>query len=334
MPELRKDPIGGRWVIIATERGVRPKDYTVTRRPLSADNCPFCPGREAATPPEVLAFRPQGGEPNQPGWNVRVIPNKFPALKIEGARDNAGVGLYDMMNGIGAHEVIIETASHEQSLADLSVKDIRDVLWAYRHRMVDLSGDHRFRSAVVFKNHGASAGASLAHAHSQLIALPIVTHLVAEEMEGAKRFYDFKDRCIYCDIIDQELRDGDRVVHETEKAIAIAPFASRSPFETWILPRRHADSFERGPTDAYEDVARTLRVVLRKLRKALDDPSYNFMLHTTPFHQGPQPHYHWHIEIIPMLTNVAGFEWGSGFHINPTPPEKAAEFLRLTEIEF
>lgn len=334
MPELRKDPIGGRWVIIATERGVRPKDFTVTRRPLSAQTCPFCPGKEASTPPEVLAFRPGGGEPNESGWNVRVIPNKFPALKIEGARDNRGVGLYDMMNGIGAHEVIIETEEHDATLADLSVAHVRDILWAYRHRLVDLAGDRRFRSGVVFKNHGAEAGASIAHAHSQLIALPIVTHTVTEEMEGAKRYYDFKERCIYCDIIDTELHERERVVFETEHAIAVTPFASRSPFETWILPRRHQDSFERGPTDCYMDIARTLRVVLRKLRTALDDPAYNFMLHTTPFHQGPQPHYHWHIEIIPMLTNVAGFEWGSGFHINPTPPEKAAEFLRLTEIEF
>ena len=334
MPELRKDPVNGRWVIIATERGVRPKDFTFTREPLSAEFCPFCPGNETATPSEVLAFsegmrRRDGGD-----WSVRVVPNKFPALKIEGDRGKCGVGMYDMMNGIGAHEVIIETPRHDTSMAALDEKSIESVLWAYRERLLDLARDQRFSSGVVFKNHGAAAGASLEHSHSQLIALPIVPKLVAEEMVGAGRYYEFKDRCVFCDMVDQEVRLGERIIFEAENAVAIAPFASRSPFETWVLPRRHLSGFEHSPGDVYRDVARVLRVALRKLERALDDPAYNYMLHTAPFHQLGLPHYHWHIEIIPMLTNVAGFEWGSGFYINPTPPEKSAEFLRNTEIEF
>lgn len=333
MPELRKDPINGRWVIIATERGVRPKDFTVARKPMHQSFCPFCPSNEDATPPEVLSFRSDASEKNTPGWTLRVVPNKFPALKIEGDANKRGDGLYDMMNGIGAHEVIIETPEHHRSLASLPAERIEDVLWAYRSRLLDLKKDTRFRCGVIFKNHGAAAGASLEHSHSQLIALPVVPKTVAEEMAGAKKYHNFRGRCVFCDIIAQETREGARIVHETEHAVALTPFASRSPFETWVLPRHHNSSFEASGAAVYRDVARTMQVVLRKLEKALGDPAYNYMLHTAPYGDPSLDHYHWHIEILPKLTNVAGFEWGSGFYINSTPPEKAAEFLRSTGIE-
>lgn len=332
MPELRKDPIVGRWVIIATERGVRPKDYTITRNPLSSSFCPFCPGNEQATPPEVLAFRNSPGPSNSADWTLRVVPNKFPALKIEGELDKRGVGLYDMMNGVGAHEVIIETPEHDLSLADLSERAVEDVLWAYHSRMTDLRNDQRFQYALVFKNHGAKAGATLHHSHSQIIALPIVPTTVQDELDGGRRYFQFRDRCAWCDIIAEELASGQRVVHETEHVVALAPFASRSPFEIHIMPRRHASSFLDSPQELMRDTARTLRLVLRKLKAALDDPPYNFVLHQAPFGDPQLNHYHWHIEIIPILTKVAGFEWGSGFTINPTPPERAAEFLRDVEV--
>ncbi len=332
MPELRKDPINGRWVIIATERGVRPKDFTVERKPSSETFCPFCAGSEETTPPEVLAFRPDHGTPNSPGWTLRVVPNKFPALKIEGDLDRRGHGLYDMMKGIGAHEVIIETPDHDRTLADLSLREVEDVLWAFRGRLLDLKNDTRLRCGMIFKNHGAAAGASLHHSHSQLIALPVVPKTVAEEMAGALRYHRFRDRCVYCDIVEQEVRSGERIVFEAEHVVAVAPFASRSPFETWIVPRQHASSFEDSPAAIYRDTALVMRTVLQKLGLALDDPPYNFMLHTAPFGEPALAHYHWHFEIVPALTNVAGFEWGSGFYINPTPPERAAEYLRAVEV--
>jgi len=236
MPELRKDPVTGRWVIISTERGKRPSDFGIQKVKTKEGFCPFCPGNEDKTPPEILAFRQDGSHRNGPGWRLRVVSNKFPALRVEGEIFREGVGLYDKMNGIGAHEVIIETPNHLESMATLSPKAIEEVLWSYRDRMLDLRRDTRLRYAMLFKNHGEAAGATLEHSHSQIIALPIVPHLVMEEMAGAREYYRYKERCIFCDMVRQEIQQGERVVVENGEFIAIAPFASFSPFEVWILP--------------------------------------------------------------------------------------------------
>lgn len=328
MPELRKDPITSRWVIVATDRAKRPNDFSRQSVVMKGTGfCPFCPGNETKTPPEVLAYRKSGG-PNEPGWTLRVVSNKFPALRVEGDLNRQGEGLYDKMNGVGAHEVIIETPDHKLSLADLSEKQVADVLWAFRERMLDLRRDIRLRYILVFKNHGEAAGASLEHTHSQLIALPVVPKRVTEEIEGAKRYYDFKERCVYCDIVRNELDTGVRVVLETAEFLAIAPYAPRFPFETWILPRTHASHYEDIDAPSAQKLAWVLRTTLRKLDKVLEHPPYNLVLHTAPVQEGAMPHYHWHIELIPKLTRVAGFEWGSGIYINPTPPEEAAAFMR------
>jgi UDPglucose--hexose-1-phosphate uridylyltransferase len=234
------------------------------------------------------------------------------------------------MNGIGAHEVIVETRRHEAALADLDEAQITRVLAAYRERIVDLRRDARFRYVMVFKNQGAAAGASLEHTHSQLIALPVVPINVAEEMRGARHYYEYKERCLFCDIAKQELSDGRRLVYQNDAFVVFAPFAPRQPFETWIVPKAHAASYEDHVRD-YPALANALRTALRKIQTALDSPPYNFMLHTAPFSDRDAAHYHWHIEIMPTLTTVAGFEWGSGFYINPTPPEEAAAFLRDLE---
>lgn len=334
MPDLRRDPIIGRWVIISTERAVRPRDFVQDHqaRQPSATLCPFCPGQEALTPREVLAYRPQGGAPNTPGWTVRVVPNKFPALQVEGDMGREGIGLYDRMNGIGAHEVIIETPDHKTPLADLSAKQIEDMLWAYRDRMVDLKRDLRFRYILIFKNHGAAAGATLEHTHSQLIALPVIPTSVLAEIEGCRAHYRQKERCIYCDIIRQEVSDGDRVVTENAEFLAVTPFAPRFPFETWLLPKRHAAYFEESQKTQFEMLARALADCLRRMDRVLTKPAYNFILHNSPLHESTGDFYHWHIELIPKLTQVAGFEWGTGFYINPVTPEEAAKFLREAEV--
>jgi UDPglucose--hexose-1-phosphate uridylyltransferase len=325
MPELRKDPVVGRWVIIATERARRPSDYAPDKaRPRPSQHCPFCPGHEDLTPREVLAYR----EPGSSQWSVRVVPNKFPALMIEGGLDRAGEGLYDKMNGIGAHEVLIETPRHDVNFADLDDHEVESILWAFRDRIVDLKRDTRFRYVMVFKNHGAAAGASLDHSHSQLIALPVVPVNVAEEMAGSRQHYELKERCIFCDITRQELSDGRRVIYENPGFLAIAPYAPKFPFETWIIPKAHGSHFEDAQRAQFGQLANALRTTLRKLNSALDDPPYNFILHTAPVAERELPYYHWHIEIMPTLSKVAGFEWGSGFYINPTPPEDAAAFLR------
>jgi UDPglucose--hexose-1-phosphate uridylyltransferase len=328
MPELRKDPIVGRWVIISTERSKRPSDFPHGHSQGKVALCVFCPGNEGLTPAEVLAFRDDGSKPNEIGWKVRVVPNKFPALRIEGPMGRRGEGLYDMMNGIGAHEVIIESVEHDRGVADLEPTQIERVLWAYRDRVLDLSKDMRFRYLLIFKNHGAEAGASLEHPHSQLIALPIVPLSVQQELQGARDYYSLKERCIFCDIVDQESHDRRRLIFENEGFVVVAPFASRFPFELLLLPKNHGSQFENIDTRDYHALAEALRAALRALKLALHDPPFNYIIHSAPLRDGESKHYHWHLEVTPALTKVAGFEVGTGFYINPMPPEDAATHLR------
>jgi UDPglucose--hexose-1-phosphate uridylyltransferase len=329
VPELRKDPVTGRWVIISTERRKRPSDFRIDRhQAIGTSYCPFCPGHEELTPPEILAFRSNGSGRNEPGWDLRVIPNKYPALKVEGNLDREGEGLFDRMNGVGAHEVIIESPDHDKTLATMSEAEVERVLWAFRERVLDLKNDRRFRYILIFKNHGAAAGATIEHPHSQLIALPIIPDFVREEIDGARRHYDQKERCVFCDIVRQESAVEKRVIAENAELVALAPYAPRFAFETWLLPRRHASRFEEAPRHEYEALARLLRSVLQRMNRALESPSYNLIVHTSPFSQDTAEYYHWHIEIIPKLTKIAGFEWGTGFYINPTSPEEAARVLR------
>jgi UDPglucose--hexose-1-phosphate uridylyltransferase len=328
MPELRKDPIHGRWVIISTERSRRPSDFAPEERRIVGGFCPLCEGNEDRTPPEIIAFRDNGTPPDSPGWTLRVVPNKFPALRIEGELSREGDGIYDKMNGIGAHEVVIESPQHEQTLATLPLKDVKNVLLAYRERIIDLRRDQRLRYVLVFKNHGVSAGASLEHSHSQIIALPIVPRRVVEEIQGAKTYFSYKDRCVFCDIIRQELQQKQRIITENKSFLSIAPFASRFPFETWILPKTHHSSFEAMELSQYEPAAQILSDTLQRLSHVLTDPPYNYVIHTSSFSGVDGEHYHWHFEIMPKLTKVAGFEWGTGFYINPTPPEEAACYMR------
>jgi UDPglucose--hexose-1-phosphate uridylyltransferase len=328
VPELRRDPIHGRWVIISTERGRRPSDFVTEERRPSGGFCPLCEGNEDKTPPEIIAFRDNGTPPNTPGWTLRVVSNKFPALRIEGELNREGDGIYDKMNGLGAHEVVIETPRHYETLTTLPLKAVENVLWAYRERMIDLRRDHRLRYVLVFKNHGIAAGASLEHSHSQIIALPIVPKRVSEEIEGAKNYFHYKDRCVFCDIIRQELQQKSRLIIENQAFLSIAPFASRFPFETWILPKTHHPSFEHMESPLYGQAAQILSETLHRLHQVLNDPPYNYIIHTSSFSELENDHYHWHFEIMPKLTKVAGFEWGTGFYINPTPPEEAAQYLR------
>ncbi len=333
MPELRKDPITNRWVIISTGRAKRPSDFVNESVEIRGKGmCPFDYGNEDKTPPEILTYGRNGGGANTPGWSVRVVPNKFPALGIEGDLDRSGEGLFDRMNGVGAHEVIVETPDHNLTLARLGEKAIVEVLYAFRDRMLDLKNDKRFRYVLIFKNHGDAAGASLEHTHSQLIALPIVPKRVREEVDNSKRYYNEKERCIFCDMIRQEREEGVRVIAETPDFISLAPYAPRFPFEVWLLPKLHSSSFENNQSPVYASLARTLKDCLMRQEAVLNNPAYNLMLHTSPIGEESNPHYHWHIEIIPKLTKVAGFEWGSGFYICPTPPEESARFLREAQV--
>ncbi|MFQ6618532.1 MAG: DUF4931 domain-containing protein, partial [Fidelibacterota bacterium] len=225
MPELRHDPLQRRWVIISTERGKRPTDFKIQRDEHDEDSCPFCPGRESLTPPEIFAIREPGTTKDTPGWKVRVVPNKFPALRIEGDIDRAGIGVYDRMNGIGAHEVIIEIPEHNVHMAEMQEDHLFKIFRTYRERLMDLLKDDRFKYIIIFKNHGSIAGASLSHSHTQLIATPVTPRTVAVELQIARSHHYVKERCIICDILAQERDSGDRIISTENNFISLAPYA-------------------------------------------------------------------------------------------------------------
>jgi UDPglucose--hexose-1-phosphate uridylyltransferase len=329
LPELRKDIITGRWVIIAVERSKRPQDFRVEEKPAPRELfCPFCEGHEGKTPPEVLAVRSNGGGSDSPGWSLRVVPNKFPALRHEGALDMQADELFESMSGVGHHEVIIESPDHGASLADMPEDEVERTIWAYRERILELEKDERVQYILIFKNHGEAAGASLAHTHSQLIALPIVPIRVRREIDLSRGYFGLRQRCVFCDVMEKERRIQDRVIAETGNFIVLSPYAARFPFETWILPKTHQSQFELTPPEQHGELAAVLKKLLRALDACLGRPPYNFLLHTAPVADKCEQAFHWHFEVIPRLTRVAGFEWGSGFYINPTTPEMAAGSLR------
>lgn len=315
-------------MIISTERGKRPVDYETVPEPSPRGSCPFCYGNESLTPPEIFAIREPGSVPNGPGWRLRVVPNKFPALRVEGELEKSGEGLYDKMTGIGAHEIFIESPVHDLHLADMPVDQIENLLSAFAYRMQDLKRDIRLKYLMVFKNQGFRAGATMEHSHSQLIATPIVPKNIKEELEGSLEYYRYKERCVFCDIIKQEIEDTRRLVVQNDRFVSIVPFAARFPFETWILPQKHVSSFENSAAADFASLASVLKSTLVRMNLSVNTPPYNLVLHTSPCDRPNIDHYHWHIEIMPRLTRVAGFERGTGFYINPTPPEEAATFLR------
>lgn len=332
MSEFRWDPVSDRWVIFAPERAARPTDFPVERRQSVGGFCPFCEGNEDKTPPEIAATREANTRADNPGWRVRVVPNRFPALRSKGTPAQNGDELCRSMNGLGEHEVIIESPKHIISLCEMSVGTVREVFLIYRQRMLSLKADRRLACVVLFKNVGAAAGASLEHSHSQLIATPVVPRNIRGEIQGARRFLKKHGRCVFCGMIEQNLASGERLVAEGEHFVAVAPFASRVPFETWVLPKAHMARFEEQAADTLGDLAQVVRSVLLRLDAALDCPAYNYIIHTAPFGHREEESYHWHIEIIPRVTRIAGFEWGTGLHINPVLPESATAFLRKVKV--
>ncbi len=341
MCTLRRDPITGRWVV-NTDRMAGKSSSLVEMEGLAEKGvCPFCEGNEGNTPPEIFALRNEGSQKDKPGWQVRVVPNVSPALKVEMELDRRAELMYDLMNSVGAHEIIIETPEHVANLADLEASQIQKVLLAYRQRVLDLKKDQRFRSVAIFKNYGERASSvPIKHTHSQLIALSITPKNLKEELSGAKEYYDYKERCVYCDTIRQELSTKKRIVATNQHFIAICPFASRFTHEVWILPRKHSVDFEQIDEKLAGSLADFLKEVLLRLKILLDDPPYNYILHTGPNRTHRRggawrtldEDYHWHIEIMPCHTRIDGFEWGTGFYIDSTTPERAAENLRRVKV--
>ncbi len=328
MAELRKDPVSGRWVIIATERAARPHDFYASRGERKEGFCPFCEGNEDRTPPEIMALRRPGTAPDGPGWQIRVVPNKFPALQPNVGSGSHGDGLYHSVDGHGAHEVIIETPRHLTTPTALGPEHLQSVLEIYAQRTKALSEDEAVSYVLVFKNVGERAGASLEHTHSQLIAVPVMPKRVAEETRNCAEFYREHGRCLFCDIVERELSAGDRVVSQNDGFVTITPYASRFPFEMWVLSREHLPHYHELDARGMAALADLLHDALSRLEECLKDPPFNLAIHTAPVGGEEAEYYHWHIEVIPRVTHVAGFEWGTGFYINPMEPESAARFLR------
>jgi len=326
MAELRREPILQRWVAITGQRWEVLAEILRQRGHRGGRACPFCPGKERETPSEVFAIRDPASSPNREGWSVRVVPNKFPVLRIEGEIERVGEGVYDQASAIGAHEIVIETPSHSADWGTMAVGEVAGVLRAYRERSLDLRGDERFRQIMIARNHGP--GVPIAHPHTHVMALPVIPRRIEDEVRGLLDYHGRKERCAYCDIIRQELTGGERVIRETGMFLALASYAARYPFETWIVPKAHAHDFATLKDDQLLELAGLLQSLSRALHSLLPEPAYSLVLHTSPLHRFTEPRYHWHLEIRVRLALVAGFEWGTGFFVNPLAPEEAAQVLR------
>ncbi len=332
MPQLRQDPATKQWVIIATERARRPHDFSQPHPPIVLpeykEDCPFCPGNEKMTPRETMAYR-EKGIANSPGWRVRVFPNKFPALVPEGSliRQEED-GFFRKMDGVGWHEVVVESPQHNLCLPLMSDGQVEEIVRAYHERYLCLREDPRFKLILIFKNHGPKAGTSLEHPHSQILAMPIVPLTIRYRFEKAASHFDDQGTCVYCDILREGLRVRTRLILESESFAAFHPFASRAPFETWIIPKVHHASFGAISTAEIKEFARVLKKILGKLYRGLNNPDYNFIIHTAPIKDEQEEYFHWHLQIIPRLVTPAGFELGTGMFINTALPEETAAFIR------
>jgi UDPglucose--hexose-1-phosphate uridylyltransferase len=321
-PEVRKDPIVNRWVLISTDRLGRPQEVGESAPVDRLSQCPFCAGNEHLTPPAILQV------PETREWRVRLVPNTFPAIRGEGPFRARSDGLLIGGPAAGRHEVVIECPNHEANLARCSADHVADLIRALASRMRHWRVERPDLYPFWFKNHGAASGASLEHSHSQLVGLPWTPELVRQEMEGGLRHFESNKTCIFCDLIDQERAAGLRIFSESPRFVAFSPYASRFPCEVWILPTDHRSHFDRADEDELAEFGELYHRILRMLDLGLDDPPYNAFIHTTPLVAPDLPHYHWHMEILPRLTGIAGFECGTGLNINPVPPEQAAEYLR------
>lgn len=331
MPQFRQNFITKEWVIVAPERAKRPDQFAKKEekkeRPAFDANCPFCPGNESQTPPPIYTLN-KGNS-----WNIRVVPNKFAAVNADLSPDRKRVGRFLSAAGFGKAEVIIETPHHDLTLATMSASDIRDILETYKKRYNALSTDENVDMITIFRNHGAAAGTSLAHPHSQIIASPIIQPAVRNLMQQALLYHDSYGQCPYCVMLEEELRQGERIIHNGKHFAVFCLYASRTPFETRIIPKRHYSRFDRISNEEMDELAEILRTTLKRLYVGLNDPDYNFVISSSPISDGDLHYDHWRIMIIPRLTTPAGFELGSGIFINIMPPEDCARFLREIKVD-
>jgi len=330
MSELRFNQISQEWVIIATDRAKRPQDFIKPAEerivlPQYKPDCPFCPGNEAKTPRESFRLG------DEKAWRVRVAANKFPALSPQEKQKRSLDGMFWSLSGYGVHEVIIEHPKHNMLIPLMSVNEVRDIIQTYKDRSQAIQQVPGIESIVIFKNHGAKAGTSLEHPHSQIIATPIIPPQLRKRITQAMQYFDQTGKCVFCQTLAEELRAGSRIVFESEHFVSFSPYAALSPFHLWIFPRRHDASFAGIAENEAGDLAGNLKDTLSRLYYGLDNPDLNVTIHSTPIHENSPDYFHWYISIIPRISNVAGFELGSGMFINTALPEQSAEFLRAVK---
>jgi UDPglucose--hexose-1-phosphate uridylyltransferase len=326
MSTLRQDPTTRQWAILATRRGERPHEPVVIPRPVVPErdpSCPFCPGNEGQTPPEILR------EPEGPDWRIRVVPNLFAALSGDGSAQRTGEPMFREMPGIGSHEVVIETPRHDGRMDELSQEEVAQVVWGWRERYRALIARADVRAVVVFKNFGVLAGTSLAHPHSQIVATPVFLPRLLRRLDVATRYHDENGTCVYDDVIGAERRAEVRLVEEYGSFVAFEPWAAQSPFETWIAPTFHQGSFGELADEEVDDLAGVLIRTLTAVRRACGDPDFNLVMYSAPTNGGHAERvFHWHLKLIPRIATQAGFEIGSAMSINTVAPEDAAAALR------
>lgn len=322
IPEFRKNNLSDIWVIISPLRKKRPVEDD------GEGNCPFCAGNEYMTPPEIYSIYARESEKSERNWLVRVVPNKYPALSNSAMNSFCQNELYLSLVGFGSHEVVIETPDHNSTWLTISDAQLVLVLQAYVNRLRSLRKKKYLKYALIFKNSGRRAGASLNHPHSQIIATPILSTKAITEYKNFQKFYRAKKTCLLCEMQKEELRNHERVVQKTENFLAFVPFAARFPYETWILPRQHFSRFEDMEQEHYEEFAKILKAVLNSHEKIHGLENFNFLIHTAPFYKHAEKYYHWRAELLPLTSNVAGFERGAGFYINENFPEISASEIR------
>lgn len=329
MSEIRQNMATKEWVIIATERARRPEEFADwSQRPKMADlppwdaDCPFCPGNEEGPEMEVLRL-PESGP-----WKLRVVKNKFPALRWEGDRQRSFDGVHRWISGVGYHEVLVETPKHNLPCAEAPVTEIQRTFRAFQLRGLSMAQDRRVEHVIYFKNHGPRAGTSLVHPHCQIIGLPVVPYRVRSRVEEARRYFDDTGECVYCAMVTDELSERERVIYENGSFVVFLPYAAFSPFHTWVMPRQHESSFLNVSEVVLHDLADCMRALMRKLYVGLNDPDFNVVLRTSPVREWHLDYLHWYVTVVPRVTQSAGFELGSGMFINTALPEESAAFLR------
>lgn len=332
MSEIRRDPITGRWVIIRYDNVKKPDEVYKRDIAVNAEKCPYCEGNEVVTPPEILAYRRKGTDINGAGWWIRVVTAEDAALKLSEEQTKTCEDIYDCMSAVGSDEILVESPEHRDVFTENSAM-IKEVLWAYRDRTIELKKDKRVKYVLIYKNIETANGKFVSHPVSKIIALPIIPKVVNEELKGAREYYEYKDRCVFCDVIKQETETDERVVCSNKDFVSFMPFASRFAFETWVAPSSHSWELEKTTNEEMSSLSEILLETMKRLKYSLDGPSYSMIIHMNPGADGEEDYYHFHIEIIPKLFRSAGFEWGSGFYINHVPPENAAKYMKNLKLE-